>query len=182
MIVHESRNADFRRPFGAAEVSAEIYLAALRSGAESMVLRLHGYEQPDTLLPMTPEGHGRFSVTFPAPAKPCVLWYSFLAAGEETCEWQITVYKPAPVPAWWKDAVVYQIFPDRFARESGWEAREPAPRKGAHRFLVRDWDTPAFYPRGEDNSVSAWPFWGKSVAERTFSRVVLPAPLRPSRP
>ena len=56
MIVHESRNADFRRPFGAAEVSAEIYLAALRSGAESMVLRLHGYEQPDTLLPMTPEG------------------------------------------------------------------------------------------------------------------------------
>ena len=43
MIVHESRSADFRRPFGAAEVSAEIYLAAIRPGAESMLLRLHGY-------------------------------------------------------------------------------------------------------------------------------------------
>ena len=106
MIVHESRSADFRRPFGAAEVSAEIYLAAIRPGAESMLLRLHGYQEEDRLLPMVPEGNGRFSVTFAAPETPRVLWYSFLAAGEATCEWQITVYKSAPVPAWWKDAVV----------------------------------------------------------------------------
>ena len=163
MIVHESRNADFRRPFGAAEVSAAITLAAIRAGAESMVLRLHGYRGEDRYLPMQPEGYGRFSVTFSVPETPCVLWYSFQAAGEETCEWQITVYKPAPVPVWWKEAVVYQIFPDRFARERDWQPREPALRKGSHRFLVRDWDTPAFYPRGEDNSVSAWPFWGGTL-------------------
>ena len=163
MIVHESRSADFRRPFGAAEVSAEIYLAAIRPGADSMLLRLHGYQEEDRLLPMVPEGNGRFSVTFAAPETPRVLWYSFLAAGEATCEWQITVYKPTPVPAWWKDAVVYQIFPDRFAREERWQPREPAPRKGTHRFLVRDWDTPPFYPRAEDKSVSAWPFWGGTL-------------------
>ena len=163
MIVHESRSADFRRPFGAAEVSADIYLSAVRHGAESMVLRLHGWKESDTFLPMTPEGRGRFSISFPAPSKPCVLWYSFMAAGETSCEWQITVYKHAPVPEWWKEAVVYQIFPDRFARESGWEPREPEVRKGTHRFLIRDWDTPAFYPRGEDKSVTAWPFWGGTL-------------------
>ena len=163
MIVHESRSADFRRPFGAAEVSAEIYLSAVRPGAESMILRLHGYQEPDRFLPMTPEGRGRFSVVFPAPETPCVLWYSFMAAGEASCEWQITVYKHAPVPDWWKEAVVYQIFPDRFARDAAWEPREPEARKGTHRFLIRDWYTPAFYPRGEDKSVTAWPFWGGTL-------------------
>ena len=125
MIVHESRNAAFRRPFGAAEVCARLYLAAERQGAESMTLRLHTFSGEDRLLPMDREADGRFSLTFSAPETPCVLWYSFLAGGEETSVWQITVYDPAPVPEWWKNAVVYQIFPDRFARESGWEPRDP---------------------------------------------------------
>ena len=36
MIDHDSRKESFRRPFGAAEVSAEIYLAAARPGAGGM--------------------------------------------------------------------------------------------------------------------------------------------------
>ena len=163
MIDHDSRKESFRRPFGAAEVSAEIYLAAARPGAGGMTLRLHTYTGEDRLLPMDSEGDGRFGVTFAAPEKPCVLWYSFLSEGEESAQRQITVYDPAPVPAWWKDAVVYQIFPDRFARESGWQPREPEKRKGSHRFLIRDWDTPVFYPRAEDNAVSSWPFWGGTL-------------------
>ena len=163
MIDHDSRKESFRRPFGAAEVSAEIYLAAARPGAGGMTLRLHTYTGEDRLLPMDSEGDGRFGVTFAAPEKPCVLWYSFLSEGEESAQRQITVYDPAPVPAWWKDAVVYQIFPDRFARESRWQPREPEKRKGSHRFLIRDWDTPVFYPRAEDNAVSSWPFWGGTL-------------------
>ena len=163
MIVHESRNADFRRPFGAAEVCAQIYLAAERGGAEEMQLRLHTFTGEDRFLPMTKEREGRFSITITAPEKGCVLWYSFLAAGEETSRWQITVYEKAPVPDWWKDAVVYQIFPDRFAREAAWEPREPSYHKGTHRFLIRDWYTPVFYPRASDNSVSSWPFWGGTL-------------------
>ena len=163
MIVHESRNADFRRPFGAAEVSARLYLAAEKAGAPSMTLRLHTFVGEDRLLPMAQERDGRFSIELEAPETPCVLWYSFLDGTEETSQWQITVYDPAPIPEWWKNAVVYQIFPDRFARESGWVPRDPEPRKGSHRFLLRDWDTPVFYPRAEDNSVSSWPFWGGTL-------------------
>ena len=84
MIVHESRNADFRRPFGAAEVRTGLYLAAECPGAETMTLRLHTFIGEDRLLPMEKEREGRFSLSFSAPETPCVLWYSFLAAGEES--------------------------------------------------------------------------------------------------
>lgn len=163
MITHESRNIAFRRPFGAVETTIPVTLTAVRAGASEMRLRLHTFTGPDRFLPMERIGDGRFTVTFNAPEEPCVLWYSFQTEDEETCQWQITVYLPAPVPQWWKDAVVYQIFPDRFAREEGWQPMEPTARKGTHRFLIRDWDTPAFYPRGEDNAVTAWPFWGGTL-------------------
>ena len=163
MIVHESRNSAFRRPFGAAETSTEVYLAAEKAGAADMTLRLHPFTGEDTLLPMASEGGGRFSVTVTLPETPCVLWYSFRTGDDETCAWQITVYKKAAVPDWWKDGVVYQIFPDRFARERDWTPREPEARRGTHRFLVRDWDTPVFYPRAENGDVSSWPFWGGTL-------------------
>ena len=163
MIVHESRKESFRRPFGAAETSAELYLAAERAGARSMTLRLHTFTGEDRFLPMAEEGEGRFGVTFSAPETPAVLWYSFLSEGEESKQHQITVYDPAAVPAWWKGAVVYQIFPDRFAREADWQPMEPPARRGTHRFLIRDWDTPVFYPRAENDAVSSWPFWGGTL-------------------
>ena len=130
MIVHESRNSAFRRPFGAAETGAEVMLAAVKADAPDMALRLHPFTGEDTFLPMQSEGGGRFSVTVTLPETPCVLWYSFLAGGEETCAWQITVYEKAAVPDWWKNGVVYQIFPDRFAREKDWTPREPEKRRG----------------------------------------------------
>ena len=40
MIVHESRNSAFRRPFGAAETGTEVYLAAEKAGAADMTLRI----------------------------------------------------------------------------------------------------------------------------------------------
>ena len=163
MIVHESRNSAFRRPFGAAETGTEVYLAAEKAGAADMTLRLHPFTGEDTLLPMLSEGGGRFSVTVTLPETPCVLWYSFRTGDDETCAWQITVYKKAAVPDWWKDGVVYHIFPDRFARERDWTPREPEARRGTHRFLVRDWDTPVFYPRAENGDVSSWPFWGGTL-------------------
>ena len=163
MIVHESRNPAFRRPFGAVKAGERVYLAAEKENMTRAELILRRFTGEEERLPMTREGDGRFSVTLTMPAEPCVLWYSVSDGTEETCQWQITVYAPAPVLDWWKNAVVYQIFPDRFARERDWTPREPAERKGAHRFLLRDWAAPPFYPRDEENRVSAWPFWGGTL-------------------
>ncbi len=160
-FIHDSGNARYRRPFGAAEVSAPIFLRCEAPGAESAALRLwsDGWEKT---LPMTP-ADGGFEARFSAPDAGCVLWYAFRAGGAESDARQITVYRYAPAPDWYKNAVVYQIFPDRFARGADWTPRQPAPRRGTHRFLVPDWDTPPFYAKDEAGAVSAWPFWGGTL-------------------
>ncbi len=83
---------------------------------------------------------GRVSADVTMPAQPCLVWYSFeildgggqpvfygagsgegsLGPGEPPC-YQITVYDGAFfTPAWAREGVAYQIFPDRFKRSS-WE-------------------------------------------------------------
>ena len=42
---------------------------------------------------------------------------------EEPHRYQITVYKHAEVPEWYRNGIVYQIFPDRFSRDDDWRER-----------------------------------------------------------
>ncbi len=160
-ILHDAKSGEYRRPCGAAEISSPLFLACEAPGAESVVLCLR--TDAESWERETERAGDRFFLTFPAPAEPCVLWYAFRCGDDKTEERQITVYRRAAVPAWYKDAVVYQIFPDRFARERGWTPRQPEKRRGTHRFLVPDWETPPFYPRDEKDAVSAWPFWGGTL-------------------
>ena len=81
----------------------------------------------------TPEG---FSVTLDAPERPEALWYSirletedeesFICPNETGCDgelcrserggFRLTVYRADfETPAWFRHAVMYQVFPDRFA-------------------------------------------------------------------
>ena len=160
MICHEARELSDRRPYGAVSVGSEIVLSC-RSDAESITLLVRNGERTDEY-PCVRSGD-RHSARFFAPDTGSLLFYRFRSAWEETAERQITVYRPAEVPAWYKNAIVYQIFPDRFAREAAWRFREPERRKGAPRFTVADWDTPVFYPRDEQGAVSSWPFWGGTL-------------------
>ena len=84
--------------------------------------------------------------------------------------YQITVYRRAEVPEWYRDGIVYQIFPDRFARDEDWEARcEEAVkfvnerREDTKRIIEHDWYKPAYYERGENNKVTGWPIYGGSL-------------------
>jgi glycosidase len=82
---------------------------------------------------------GSFTVSFDAPTEPAALWYCFLLQPEgEPPLWlcaddgrfgrlmsfrgdgfRLTVYDAAfETPAWFRGSVMYQIFPDRFARDS----------------------------------------------------------------
>lgn len=83
---------------------------------------------------------------------------------------QITVYKHAEVPAWYKEGIVYQIFPDRFARDDDWRERTEAAcerinrrRSDTRRFVQEDWTKPAFYERDGSGRVSGWPMYGGSL-------------------
>jgi 4-alpha-glucanotransferase len=88
----------------------------------------------------------------------------------EPLRYQITVYKPAKVPEWYREGIVYQIFPDRFARDDDWRKRTEAAcervnrrRSDMRRFVQEDWTQPAFYERDGSGRVTGWPMYGGSL-------------------
>ena len=142
------------------------------------------------------EGGLLYTAEITAPDEGCLLWYAFEVEVEREDErrilyygnneaglggegrvcrddpnrWQITVYKHAAVPEWYKNGIVYQIFPDKFARDEGWRERcEEAIKKvndrrsDTKRVIQDDWTKPAFYVRGQGNAIAEWPIYGGSL-------------------
>lgn len=116
-----------------------------------------------------------------------------------TYEWQppgyqITIYEEAAVPKWYKDSIVYQIFPDRFARDDDWRAKQQAVEElragvkcldrcadektedsakwqGAERVIKEDWYELPYYIKNEKGEVTHWPFFGgtlQGIREKLF--------------
>ena len=84
--------------------------------------------------------------------------------------YQITVYKGSEVPRWYRDGIIYQIFPGRFARDENWEQRciESAGALAERRCDIRriieyDWDREAYYVKNEKGEVVEWPLYGGSL-------------------
>ena len=98
--------------------------------------------------------------------------------------YQITVYRADPearIPEWYTQGIVYQIFPDRFARDEGWLDRcktatferdakllsgrlrnqnRPEPQ---HQYIVLDWNEKPSYDRSDRGAVTDWGFYGGSL-------------------
>lgn len=190
LIYHHSQDLTYRRPFGAAEICSRVMLAIDATDTAAVSVRLWRDGVGETLVPMTREGT-RFTAELEMPEEGCLLWYYFLITGTDGREYrygnqrdglggegclyegeppsyQITVYRRAPVPAWYKDALVYQIFPDRFARGADWrrrvqESAHPQGWRGPRRVLQEDWDDVPYYTRDEAGAITRWPFFGGTL-------------------
>lgn len=160
---------------------------------ENVLLRCWHDELGELVFEMT--GDGKFyTCDVSMPDKGCIVWYFFvinkasddgydtlfygnneLNTGGEGCisdvqppSFQITVYRHEPVPSWFKEGVVYQIFPDRFARDENWRERADAAimqygeGKGQKKIIEEDWYRPAYYVKDEEGNVLEWPFYGGS--------------------
>lgn len=134
-------------------------------------------------LPDDPELYEFWEYTLPASALPTVYWYRFIAIdGSATAyyedddgrmggwgqvfsetgdrSWQLTIYDPAfTTPDWIKNAVVYQIFPDRF--RDGDNSNNPTAGEffyGAFDTIVRsnsaDWNARICDPRSNAGSTA----------------------------
>ena len=155
-----------------------------------------GEDAAPQFIEMKDSGDGRFTAEITAPDEGCLLWYAFEIESEredsrqvfyygnnhdelggEGCvywddphRYQITVYKRAEVPEWYKDGIIYQIFPDRFARDKDWRERcEEAIKKvndrrtDTKRVIEEEWSKPAYYVRGQGSSIAEWPVYGGSL-------------------
>ena len=144
-IHHDPARERFHRPLGAIPTRAPLRLAfsdgrASVKSAELVVSGDDGYEEH---YDMAPEG-GDWAVTITAPEEPAALWYCFRLTLESGELWlcagyggrfgqimstrgdgfRLTVYKRGfETPEWFRRSVMYQIFPDRFARDGSDTAR-----------------------------------------------------------
>lgn len=195
---HNSQQCACRNPAGAVSVGQEITFLLTAEGAPSdLSCSLHlwhpvtGSREMHMEALALSDGAQQFSVSAVASDTPDLCWYYFILwdgerrlyygnnrqqlggegelYSEEPPAFQITVYRPEPVPAWYKDAIVYQIFPDRFARDESWlERQRSAERKpewkGPRRVIQQDWNDTPYYTRNAKGEVTRWSFFGGSLA------------------
>ncbi len=160
-IEHNSRKSFYRYPKGAVETDSTV---RLRIGVASMFipervsLFVNTVEYQMHYI-FSLAGSRMYEATIKAPTEGGLLWYSFKVEADGDVKWysnneqflggigqtyddkpaiayQITVYdKSYKTPDWIKNAVVYQIFPDRFYRG------EETPIHG----IERQWGEEPFY-------------------------------------
>ena len=192
---HVTSRSEYRSPFGAVQLGGTVVLGIDVWGEDAVgaTLRVWTDERGEELLPMEGacEGdHVHYSVSY-TPAQTGVVWYSFDLAASDGATWrygaregwttgegdfaygdppsfQLTVYVPRQTqPDWYKNGIVYQVFPDRFARGADWRERAEktlaAHREGPARVLVEDWDTPPTYRKSEDGDILEWDFYGGTL-------------------
>ena len=141
---HVTSEPEYRSPFGAAQLGGTVSLSIDVWGDDVVfcTLRVWTDAHGEQLIDMrgTNEGdHLRFTASY-KPVETGVVWYNFDIEARDGAVWrygaregwttgegaftygdppsfQITVYQPRPnQPRWYREGVVYQIFPDRFAR------------------------------------------------------------------
>lgn len=194
---HVTSEKEYRTPFGAAQLGGVVTLGIdiWDDDVTFCTLRVWTDAHGEQLIEMkgTSAGdHLHFLVDY-KPAETGVVWYSFDIEASDGAVWrygakpgwttgegafaygdppsfQITVFEPrATQPDWYKKGVVYQVFPDRFARGEGWreqaEAALAAHRNGPERVLVEDWDTAPTYKRKSetDLGIARWDFYGGTL-------------------
>lgn len=157
-LYHDSRSLDCRAPFGAVRCGDIVRLRVYCQGAPravNAVITANGH--PHTL-PLQPDGRDGYELRFAAPNEPCLMWYYFAAVMEDgqteylgnahdglggvgeiynavPPAFQITVYaRDYAPPAYLREGIMYQIFPDRFCRSRApWYTREDI-------YLHENWD------------------------------------------
>ena len=177
-LFHDSHDPAYRVPFGAVMCGMTIGLSLKAPEADYALLRLFTEEYGETVLQPDSFENGIFRWNFSAPADDVVLWYFFVAGigdnvyclgnsedslggegkiycqGETPASFRISVYHPFKVPDWYKEGIVYQIFPDRFKKLG---KTDTCGRR------MEDWDTPPYYIRSKDGGIEEWNFWGGTL-------------------
>lgn len=181
MIHHNSRESKYRTPFGAVKTGSVVHLCIDANNALSVFVRSWTDETKEVMYPM--EKHGEsFSVDITMPKTSTLFWYFFVVnyedktvcygnnrkalggtgevyVNEEPQSFQITVFDEYSSPSWYKDSVIYQIFPDRFYKSEN----AGIPDEVLMQRRMEDWNSDPYYIKNEDGSIKEWNFWGGNL-------------------
>lgn len=158
-ILHCSKIAEYRKPFGAVPVGTNVWLRADLHIANPASCRLFVRYEAGTLQESYELEAPYGEVTLTNLNRPGVYFYHFTCDGEEeTCEHQLTVYEcDLKVPEWFKHTTIYQIFPDRFYEGTG-----PVVSKKNSFFYGSKEDVP-MYIKDADGKILRWDFFGGNL-------------------
>ncbi|EKU70591.1 4-alpha-glucanotransferase [Selenomonas sp. F0473] len=187
-VEHNSQDIYFRSIVGAAEAGARLRLGIRIRTSEpirQVLVRLWQDRTGELLVPLETkdaDGERRFyTCRVNLPDYGCLVWYYFIITAESgtyfygnneemlggigalgrtaPASYQVTVYnRGARTPDWFKNAVMYQIFPDRFARSGDAIVR----KKGA--VIRTDWtDDPMYLKDPDTKEIVAYDFFGGNL-------------------
>lgn len=187
-LYHNSHEFYYRSSFGAVPSGSRLILRLRASGSDAgncrARIRLWQSNVGESFVPMSYED-GIFTGIVTIPPKGCLLWYYFIIddghrtfyygnnydrLGGEGAKYpdmppayQVTVYdKDAHTPDWFKHAIVYQIFPDRFRHGTHTSGRLYG-KKGA--VIHSDWDDVPYYCKREgQGDIVYYDFFGGNIA------------------
>ena len=192
-VYHNSQDSFYRSPFGAVQIGTIITIrvkvidtmAALRC-----TLALWHNSEKMTLIPMNKISNDVYEAHIKTDKKPCLLWYHFIFENYDERfyygnndlqlggvgrvyesnpkSYQITVYEKDKVPSWYKEGILYQIFPDRFNRGSDYQINVERTKKRDEKtdrkiVFEDDWNKMPVYDKDETGSISSWNFYGGSL-------------------
>lgn len=171
-LEHISREAFYRKPFGAVATGDEVILRlSVRNAGLPRSVRViyktdNGEAQYKNMpFVFTVSNGSIYETTVAMPSEPCLIWYYFEVVTDmgtmyygnnadnlggvgmatenvPANSFQITIYdKKYKTPEWFKNAVAYQIFPDRF-----YNGNEDGSFSGSREDIIRrEWGDTPFY-------------------------------------
>lgn len=187
--MHNSHDLFYREPFGAVICSAQVHLRLKVSCCQNDQVEavLHTYINHNVkCFNMQEESRDEetavYHVLYQASDDPGIVWYHFeiklndqtffygnnweklggqgVITEKDTPSYQITVHKKIKIPEWYKDAIMYQIFVDRFLNGNE-DQKVLAPKSGS--LIHGNWyDTP-YYIKDKKGRVVRWDFFGGNL-------------------
>ncbi len=189
-IYHDSQDSFFRYPFGAVSCNTQVDLKLeiyVDNPVQEVILRLWKNNQEEKIVMQQGSMDGTkiiYQAQITAPPTPLLLWYYFMVVQDgriyhygnnsnntggvgqiyehQPPSYQITVYKEGIVtPNWFKDAVIYQIFVDRFYNEQE-EGQLLNPQEKCH--VYYRWHDSVYYKNcSKTRVVNCFDFFGGNL-------------------
>lgn len=189
-IDYNSFYEGFKKPFGAIVTGQEILFRLKATGSDHIEVTLVMAQEgkSEQFLKMAPEGDGFYKVVSTG-AEPGLLFYYFIISFSEKLvthtiyvgaqapgiggeavlrenRWDVVPYQITlhqfvePAPSWYKDAVFYQIFVDRFYNGHP-EGKILNPKKNS--FVYATWEDTPMYIKDCQGSITRWDFFGGNL-------------------
>lgn len=184
---HNSRDLEFRKPFGAAPCGQAIELSLYsdcRLTNAKLIVAFSDHPSQSIGMHLSQEHleHCRYTAIITSPEEAGLLFYYFKAYSTTSCSYygnnsrqmggwgqqylhspipyQITIFQPMQTPSWWKQGIMYQIYTDRFCNGLPGQS---LPKLRAGSAMHQSWSEKPYYIRNRDNSIKQWDFFGGNL-------------------